>query len=48
MTYKNVVVALTNRENDYQAEQSASAAEVAARMGVKLNVIYAENNAVDR
>jgi len=48
MTYKNVVVALTNRENDYQAEQSASAAEVAARMGVKLNVIYAENNAVDQ
>lgn len=48
MTYKNVVVALTNRENDYQAEQSASAAEVAARHGVKINVSYAESNAVNQ
>ena len=48
MTYKNVVVALTNKENDYQAEQSASAAEVAARLGVKLNVIYADDNAVNQ
>jgi ABC-type sugar transport system substrate-binding protein len=48
MTYQNVVVALTNRENDYQAEQSASAADVAARLGVKLNVIYADDNAVNQ
>src|ERR1700704_3096339 len=48
MTYKNVVVALTNKENDYQAEQSASAADVAARLGVKLNVIYADDNAVNQ
>ncbi|HEY1402332.1 MAG TPA: substrate-binding domain-containing protein, partial [Terriglobales bacterium] len=31
-----------------QAEQSASAAEVASRLGVKINVIYADNNAVDQ
>jgi ABC-type sugar transport system substrate-binding protein len=48
MTYQNVVVALTNRENDYQAEQSASAADVAARLGVKLNVICADDNAVNQ
>ena len=48
MTYKNVVVALTTKENDYQAEQSASASDVAARLGVKINVIYAENNAVNQ
>jgi ABC-type sugar transport system substrate-binding protein len=48
MNLQNVVIALTNRDNDYQAEQSASASEVAARLGVKINVIYANNNAVDQ
>jgi ribose transport system substrate-binding protein len=48
MTYRNVVIGLTNSENDYQAEQAASAMEVAARLGVKLNVIYADNNAVNQ
>jgi len=48
MTCQNVVIALTTRDNDYQAEQSASAAEVASRLGVKINVIYADNNAVDQ
>jgi ribose transport system substrate-binding protein len=48
MNCQNVVVALTTRENDYQAEQSASAAEVASRLGVKINVLYADNNAVDQ
>ena len=48
MHNQNVVVALTTRDNDYQAEQSASAAEVASRLGVKINVIYADNNAVDQ
>jgi ribose transport system substrate-binding protein len=48
MNCQNVVVALTTRDNDYQAEQSASAAEVASRLGVKINVLYADNNAVDQ
>jgi ribose transport system substrate-binding protein len=48
MNIQNAVIALTNRDNDYQAEQSASASEVAARLGVKINVIYANNNAVDQ
>ena len=30
----NVVVALTTRENDYQAEQAVCAAEIATRLGV--------------
>ncbi len=42
----NVVVALTTRDNDYQAEQAAAVAEVAARLNVKLQVIYADNDAV--
>jgi ribose transport system substrate-binding protein len=48
MHCQNVVIALTTRDNDYQAEQSASATEVASRLGVKINVIYADNNAVNQ
>jgi ribose transport system substrate-binding protein len=44
----NVVVALTTRDNDYQAEQAAVVAELAARLGTKLEVIYAENDAVNQ
>ena len=44
----SVVVALITRDNDYQAEQAATATEVAARLGVKLQVIYAENDAVNQ
>jgi ABC-type sugar transport system substrate-binding protein len=44
----NVVVALITRDNDYQAEQAASAADVATRLGVKINVIYADNDAVNQ
>jgi ribose transport system substrate-binding protein len=44
----NVVVALITRDNDYQAEQAASAVEAAVRLGVKLQVIYAENDAVNQ
>ena len=32
----NVVVALTTRDNDYQAEQAVSVAEMAARLGMKI------------
>ena len=48
MHNQNVIVALTTRDNDYQAEQSASATEVASRLGVKIDVIYADNNAVNQ
>jgi len=48
MNNLNVVVALTTKDNDYQAEQSASAAEVASRLGVKISIVYAENDAVNQ
>jgi ribose transport system substrate-binding protein len=48
MNNLNVVVALTTRDNDYQAEQSASAAEVASRLGVRISVVYADNDAVNQ
>jgi ABC-type sugar transport system substrate-binding protein len=44
----NVVVALITRENDYQAEQAAAATSAAARLGVKLQVLYADNDAVNQ
>jgi ABC-type sugar transport system substrate-binding protein len=42
----NVVVALTTRENDYQAEQAIAVTDMAARLGVKIQVIYADNDAI--
>jgi ABC-type xylose transport system substrate-binding protein len=48
MNNLNVVVALTTKDNDYQAEQSASAAEVASRLGVKIRIAYADNDAVNQ
>lgn len=44
----NVVVALTTRENDYQAEQAAAVTETAARLGIKIQLIYADNDAVNQ
>jgi len=48
MNNRSVVVALTTSDNDYQAEQAASATEVAMRLGVKIHVIYADSNAVNQ
>jgi ABC-type xylose transport system substrate-binding protein len=44
----NVVIALTTRQNDYQAEQALSATEAASRLGVKINIIYADGDAVNQ
>ena len=44
----NVVVALITRDNDYQAEQAASATDAAARLGAKIQIIYADNDAVNQ
>lgn len=44
----NVVVALTTRDNDYQAEQAVAVADMAARLGVKIQIIYADNDAVNQ
>lgn len=44
----NVVVALITRENDYQAEQAVAVAEMAARLGIKIQLIYADNDAVNQ
>lgn len=44
----NVVVALTTRDNDYQAEQAAAVTDMAALLGIKINIIYADNDAVNQ
>jgi len=48
MSNLNVVVALISRDNDYQAEQAASVAEMASRLGIRIDVIYADNDAVNQ
>jgi ribose transport system substrate-binding protein len=40
------VISLTTRDNDYQQEQATSAQEAAARLGVEIELLYAENDAV--
>ena len=40
------VVSLTTRDNDYQQEQATAAQEAAARLGVDIELVYAENDAV--
>ncbi len=44
----NIVVALITSDNDYQAEQAASATGVAARLGAKIQIVYADNDAVNQ
>ena len=48
MTNLNVVVALITSDNDYQAEQAASVTEAAARLGAKIQIVYADNDAVNQ
>jgi ribose transport system substrate-binding protein len=40
------LVSLTTRDNDYQIEQAASAEESGRRLGVELQIIYADNDAI--
>jgi ribose transport system substrate-binding protein len=40
------LVSLTNNDNDYQMEQATAAQKAARRLGVEINVIHANNDAV--
>ena len=42
----NFVLSLTTEDNDYQVEQAAAAEEAARRLGLGLQIIYAENDAI--
>src|SRR5205807_69014 len=40
------LISLTTNDNDYQIEQAQSAEEAARKLGVELQVIYADNDAI--
>ena len=40
------VVSLITKENDYQMEQTASANATAKELGVEVEIVYAENDAI--
>jgi ribose transport system substrate-binding protein len=40
------VVSLTTNDNDYQIEQAAAAEEAARRLGVEVQLLYADNDAI--
>ena len=40
------VVSLTTDDNDYQMEQAVEASKVAAKLGVEIQIMYAENDAI--
>jgi ribose transport system substrate-binding protein len=42
------VLSLTTRDSDYQAEQAAAAEEAARRLGIDLQVLYAENDTIEQ
>ena len=42
----NLVVSLLTQDNDYQVEQAVSAEEAARRLGVDLQVLYADNDSI--
>jgi ribose transport system substrate-binding protein len=46
MTDLKVALALITQDNDYQQEQAAVAAAAAKRLGVRLQVVYAGNDAI--
>ena len=46
MKKNRFLLSLTTRDNDYQIEQAVSAEDSARRLGVELQIIYADNDAI--
>jgi len=42
------VVSLTTHDNDFQMEQAAAAQDAANRLGVDIEIIYADNDAIQQ
>jgi hypothetical protein len=40
------IVSLITKENDYQVEQAASAQAAAQKLGVDVQILYADNDAI--
>ena len=46
MNQFRVLLSLTTKDNDYQREQAAAGERAAAKLGMKLDVIFADNDAI--
>jgi ribose transport system substrate-binding protein len=46
MKKPSVLVSLTTKDNDYQQEQAADAEQTARRLGVDLQIAFADNDAI--
>ena len=46
MKKPSVLVSLTTKDNDYQQEQAADAEQIARRLGVDLQITFADNDAI--
>jgi ribose transport system substrate-binding protein len=44
----NVLVSLTTNDNDYQIEQAAAAEEAARRLGLNVQIVYADNDPIQQ
>ena len=42
------LVSLTTNDNDYQAEQASSAEQAARKFGIELQILYADNDAINQ
>jgi len=43
-----ILVSLTTNDNDYQAEQAISAEQAARKFGVDVQILYADNDAINQ
>ena len=48
MSRLKILVSLSTRENDYQVEQAAAADAAAQRLNVDVQIVYAENDAINQ
>jgi ribose transport system substrate-binding protein len=48
MTKMRILVSLTTNDNDYQIEQAQSAEQAASKLGVSVEIIYANNDAINQ
>src|SRR5260221_10690523 len=46
MNKLRILVSLTTNDNDYQIEQAQSAEQAARKLGVELQIVYADNDAI--
>src|SRR5277367_5127677 len=48
MSKLRILVCLTTSENDYQTEQAHSAEQAARKLGVDVQILYADNDAINQ